>query len=395
MPDENNAVHGWDELAYVTEETTFGTLEDAVGTDAFEFTEIEFGPTEAAERRNTKDKNNSRGHKAQVTGKLEPMEFTVRGTVRPSGAAGTAPDIGAFLKNGLGTETVNASTSVVYTYADRPTGGLSIMRGEEYGGWAEYLSGCIVQSISFSGGDEELEFEISGMGLTKVSVAAFDIGGTPMNDTDVTTTLTIGADIFRLIGTGQVLVDRADTTEQMQVTAVDYAAGQVTVSRGYNSTTKVTHAANATFVPYFPTQTLAGSPIGEHEGTFTAHTRSVYPTETSFTINTGRTFRPFEKGSQRRRGAAYGEKVTVESSMTVVSDNENMEFTGLAKNFDTGSLDFTYGDTAGSQLQVEAGLTEIIRAPVDIPESELALVEYGFRVYGWNNTDRPIRLTFK
>ena len=76
--------------------------------------------------------------------------------IAPSGSAGTAPDVGVLIKAVMGTETVNASTSVVYTLSDSQTGLTSVSIVHHFndvfmeackGGWVDSMQ------ISGKGGD--------------------------------------------------------------------------------------------------------------------------------------------------------------------------------------------------------------------------------------------------
>ncbi len=392
-----NLVHGWDQLAYVMTESTFGALEDVTGGGAFEFISVELGENESPDNRPRKDKRNARGHKARVQGKIDPTPFTVRSTFAPSGDAGDVEaDIAPFLKAAFGTETQNAGTSYVYTFADRPDAGISMVVGDAALNYCEYLYGGLVQQVRLVSGGEEPEFEFSGMALGKSTAAEVTTNVGALLDAIVTTIQLVAGEQYKLVGVGQLLQDPAELGEQMKVTAVDYTTGIITVIREHIGTA-TTHADGFTLQPYLPVQSLAATVavIGEHEGAYILGGLSVFPTELEIEINTGLEHRQFEKGSQHRRAAVVTKGVTATGSVTLYGDLDNMIFLARAQQAAVTALDFTIGDTTAFQLQIEADTVELGKFPVDVPEIEEALVTIPFTCYGWDNGTSPIQFTLK
>lgn len=99
-------------LSFIKEESTYGVVPTFAGADAF--AAIETSITSERQTVQPPDRNGSFSNLVG-TQDVETAAVTIRATLRPSGTAGTAPDLGPLFKAALGGETVTASTRVRYT----------------------------------------------------------------------------------------------------------------------------------------------------------------------------------------------------------------------------------------------------------------------------------------
>jgi len=388
--------HGWDELAYVMPETVFGTLEDVAGTGGFEFLSIDMGPVETAEHRDLRYKNGKRLADGVLTGKISPIDFTVRGLLMPSGAAGVAPDMGPLFENGFGTETVVGGTSVTYTFSDKPAAGISIVRGDGDLNWAEYGYGGVVQRILIEAGEEEAEVEFTGQFLGKSSVAACTTNVGVQLSAIATTIQLADGEQYKFIGVGQIVQDPAETGEQMLVTAVDYSTGIITVIRGHIGAA-TTHENGFTLQPYLPAQSLAAgtAPIGEHDGSYTLHGISVNPLKYSFEVQTGRRYRSFEKGSQRRRNVIAGRPDNPPTgTITLYADQVMLPLLGRANQAASSTLAFVEGTTAGLIMTINGGTTYLDVANIPLPDDDVGMFDVPVKFLDWDNATKPLNIVF-
>ncbi len=164
------------EKLYAVAESTYGTAVQPAATNAVRFKS--FSASQAIERVIRDDKRVTRSALEQIT-RRKSVEWSLESYLLPSGAAGTAPDgHDDLLESAFGTETVNASTSVVYTLArefEKPlslhhTLGASISSPDDRIA-AETIRGAVVDQVTFnlSGSDEAM---VSYQGFAKDIIRA-------------------------------------------------------------------------------------------------------------------------------------------------------------------------------------------------------------------------------
>lgn len=150
---------------YVQEEATWGTIPNnagvatLAGTDAFLFTDLNIQDNQAVEQNPDKTGSYSRvvGLPTRRTG-----SWSVRGTLRGGGAAGTAPDYDVFWKALLGKKTINAGVSVVYDCEDLDYS-LSLWDFNTPAAMDQRVApGCIVNSCRLNFGATFADLEFSG-----------------------------------------------------------------------------------------------------------------------------------------------------------------------------------------------------------------------------------------
>jgi len=159
---------GREERLFVVPETTYGAAASApAGGNATRFTSMQVNQSE--ERIVRADKKNSRSSLKTVA-RRKSVDWSITGYLMPSGAAGTAPDgCDDIFEAAFGTETINASTSVVYTLAKEFEKSLTLHKAVgnalASGILAEMVRGAVVNQLTFNlSGSEEAMVTASGFG---------------------------------------------------------------------------------------------------------------------------------------------------------------------------------------------------------------------------------------
>ena len=147
------------QTGYVVKETTFGTVPAFGNNNAFRFINLTMNGDRGIIAR--PDKTGSYSKTAGIPGN-KAASWSMSCSLAGSGAAGTAPDIGAFLEALLGKVTVVASTSVTYE-CDDVNPSLSIMSRDKPSTVDQLIAmGAIVTQARFNIGPEIPVVEFSG-----------------------------------------------------------------------------------------------------------------------------------------------------------------------------------------------------------------------------------------
>ena len=272
-------------LAFVKRESAFGTYVPPVANDStpgeglfrFLMTKVK----QDQQRAKRTDVRPTRSMVEFITHKFN-AEWEVESYLLPSGAAGTAPDMGAFFRNWFGVQTINASTSVVYTLSDSQTALGSLSMNRVYSSIAgEQLAGMFSEEfgISLKGG-EDPKVKFSGFARTVASVNRTTLnaqaaGGASSISVDFPDALENGAVVQ--VGTsngggaGHVLSAKALTSGVGGVGSI----ATFTVS----PTIIGTQASGSDVIPFAPADSVAGAvvpgivgscQIGDYGGTLTS-----------------------------------------------------------------------------------------------------------------------------
>ena len=102
----DNFSYGSDLVGFFKAESTYGTAIKPAAADAFRATSITMGAPVGREFPG--DRRNTRSRIERTITRTPVQPWSAAGILRPSGTAGTAPDIGDILKHTMGTETVAA-----------------------------------------------------------------------------------------------------------------------------------------------------------------------------------------------------------------------------------------------------------------------------------------------
>ena len=137
---------------YAKRETTLGVPAQPAAIDAVKVLGgTQFGSA-AITRSDRNDNRTTRDVLERITGNIDPIDFTVEAYLIPSGAAGTAPDIGEVIKHAMGVETVSGGVAVTYALTDTQGVQDSLTLVDQVSQvFSEHLLGSVGQEMKISG----------------------------------------------------------------------------------------------------------------------------------------------------------------------------------------------------------------------------------------------------
>jgi hypothetical protein len=329
---------------FVAQETVFGTLVEPVAGDLI----LAIGePTHGQERQIHEDeqKRNTRSRLAPIAGRYAPGKWGFPCYVKPSGAVGTAPPEDKLLEGLLGVKTITASTKVEYT-----PGGASVDL-KSFSVWLKdghsvfMLHGATVNEGRFRvPGNDLCRAEFSGECAkelwtgTDALTAAVDA---------ITTTFPVN-DGKRFSVNSVIQIEN----EICKVTAI--ATNNLTVSRGYKSTTAAAHASGVAVTPWLPTGTEAGAPVHGRLGSAQINAVNTNILDGEVTIRNGIVYNTEEKNGQDYadsfRVPAFRE---VTASLNLYFRKEHLARFKNAQDFDSHAIKLPGGTTAGSIFEID------------------------------------------
>jgi len=371
--------YGSDLVGFVKAESTYGVPIKPAATDAFRASSITMGAPVGREFPNDVRDTRSRIQRTATRTPVQP--WSAQGILRPSGSTGVAPDMGLFLKQGLGTETVSGGTSVTYSLLKDPTA-LSLAIYRETTDLGEGVSGAIVQNIAFNwSGDGFVTWTCDGVGKDYIQTGNSAVNGTSGAATAV---VVDDADFFTPYS-----VISIDSDDDIQVTAVNYSTNTLTVA-------STTVADDDVVKPYFPTPTLAGDPLFGTDGTLSLDAGSTTITHLggSLSISTGQDLLNTEYGSSSASDVvvpSYRE-VTGSLDFLVRKDEANL-FTEFRRGVQK-DMHITIGTTAGKKMLIDCPVSEIDPSQRDSPESDMLRYTANFVALGSGTGENEVSLLF-
>ena len=343
--------YGEGEIGYFVPETTYATAVKPVATDAFPATRITIAPT--YDRMTVPDRRGTRSVVQKVAGR-KGATFTVEGSLRPSGTAGTAPDMADLLKHTFGTQTIVGATSVAYTLLKDPSG----LFGTLYRKLPDILEGCygsIVQSANFTfASDAFLVASFSGIASDTLRAGTGQANGA---GSGATALIVDELDHYSKYGIVDVGGDD-NSGAGYQITAVTHSTETATLE------STATWSDNEAVVPFVPTGTITGDPLYGTVGSMSwdGGSTTVDIVSGSASINTGiGLFTPF--GSETPTKVTLEGERTVTFEITMLMDHLQYQEVGEAYRKVQQSVVLTLGDTAGKRCKLRCPQTEI-----DAPE---------------------------
>ena len=344
--------YGEKRLGYFVAESTFGTGVKPAAGDGFVVTDMQITPN--YEFHDVPDRRGTRSRMEQVPGR-KGATFTMSGTLRPSGVAGTAPDIGLILKHAMGTVTTPGSNSVLYSLLEDPSG-LSGTLYHQLDDIQEGVVGAIIQTLNFSwNGRDFVTWDASGIGVDVLEA------GTTLADGagNSTATLTVDdADFFAPYGV--IKIGSSDNSGAgHQITAVNYSNNQLTLE------SNASWSDNDDVIPFLPAMTNTGSPIYGTKGKLSldGNSSEVKHTGGSLSINTGLDLHNDEFGSETAQAVVLaGERVIDHSIDMLVRDTTSYEMSLFRRDV-AQDIVVTLGDGAGAQMLIDMPTSRIRPAP--------------------------------
>ena len=343
--------YGEKRLGYFVAESTFGTGVKPAAGDGFVVTDMQITPN--YEFHDVPDRRGTRSRMEQVPGR-KGATFTMSGTLRPSGVAGTAPDIGLILKHAMGTVSTPNST-VLYELVEDPSD-LSGTLYHQLDDIQEGVVGAIIQTLNFSwNGRDFVTWDASGIG-----VDVLEAGTTLANGAGSSTaTLTVDdADFFAPYGV--IKIGSSDNSGAgHQITAVNYSNNQLTLE------SNASWSDNDPVIPFLPTMSNTGSPIYGTKGKLSldGDSSEVKHTGGSLSINSGLDLHNDEFGSETAQAVVLaGERVIDHTIDMLVRDTTSYEMS-LFRRDAAQDIVVTLGDGAGAQMVIDMPTSRIRPAP--------------------------------
>jgi len=348
--------YGEEQICYFVAETTLGTGVKPAGTDAFKITDCVITPN--YDFHDVPDRHGTRSRMEQVQGR-KGASWRCSGVLRPSGALGTAPDMGLLLKHGYGTETVVGGTSVTYSVLKDPTA----LFGTFYRKLDDILEGvvgAVVQTVSFRwGGNDFCTWEISGIG-----VDILEAGKDAANGSGSTSASLIVDDADFYEPYGIIQIDSDDNSGSgFQITAVNKTTETLTITPTH------TWSDNDVVEPFVPAGTFAGSPIYGTTGklSFDGDSTEVKHIGGSHTLNTGIGLHNEEFGSETAQAVILPSERTMDFTLDMLVRDTEAYRMGLFRRDVAQDVYVTLGDDASGGAAA--------RMKIDMPTARIRPAE--------------------
>ena len=266
----NEFFSGAQTVAYVEQETTYGTPRHVAGADAFRCITISFTPAE--ERNSRPDYNGTSDYLERYRGR-KSATFEITKLLLPSGSVTTEPDDNWLWTNALGRLSMG-TTSFSYVQSTGHTESLTIRRGLKTGGAAgvaefqEHVMGAIVNGTEVAWGNQGN----NGLATVRFSGLAKEwgfTGNTSLAASMMATTskVTLTVKNAKMLSPGSLLKIQKDTGGNSGI-RVTWA--HLTNNQSGLATTRVvgaTHTPLDPAVPYNPTTTTGGTILHAKLGT--------------------------------------------------------------------------------------------------------------------------------
>lgn len=252
-----------EEQIWCVTESAAGTQTDPAATDVV----LPISLTDLSQQVETlmdEQVRNSRSRFSNITGRTMPGTFQISCYCKSSDALGTPPEADTLLKSAFGVQTINASTSVVYSLSSSaalPT--MTILR--KLGHHVMVARGAVVDKVDFAiSGKEVGKATFSGV-FMEMARASEDTVGTGGIDNSATTLPVTNGDRF-YIPSGMFIYAQIDN-EVVKVTA--RSGNNLTIVRAQKTTSAASHTAGAAITFWDPGSTELGTPIHGKAGAVT------------------------------------------------------------------------------------------------------------------------------
>lgn len=348
--------------AFVKAQSAWNTVAQPVAGDAFRFTSLSF--KENPERDPRTDQIDTRSEGATIQGRTT-VEWSAEGFFMPSGALGVAPDIGPFLKQIFGIETVNGGASVVYTFHKDPETvvfGLSIWHfGNHFG---VGIKNAIVKELEIKGsGGDQSTFTMSGEATTLIRAGSGTLNGA-LSGGEATITVQTGEGAMYSV---DAKIDVGSSTAHVitSVSGDDIGVSPVIVGA---------QSDNTAVIPTEPTPTYVGSPVSKVRGTFDLGAVTYKLLEGSVKISDPSTIRNDEFGTATASGFdSVGARAVTFTGQSRLLTEFFKEYGGFANNTQK-ALNFFIGDTATERGKFAMPAFEGMPGAIDSPDDAPAVL---------------------
>lgn len=398
---QTSPVSGWDALLHAQAETTFGTTPAPASTSAWAALAIscvnpDLGGPEQGDTRPQKDRPTGRmSTRGFVEGRVQPMPFNVESTLRARSAIDVAAQEAVLYRAGGLKQTLNGSTSAVYTLVSDPivsadfvSASLSRFLGSHLVGsvespdimgcdLSETLRGCVVRTLRWEGGDKEVTLRAEGAGIGKYSRGPLE--SITLANGSVTSLTHTAEESYRL-DQGYFLCE----DEIISIAArsdVGYGSTASTIARGALGTSGAAHTAKALW-PAKPKPTWAGAPLSESTCTVSIGGVTFRVMSWWVELATGMDLLPGQSGSAYIQGAK-ATRYDVRISVRLVLTLDGISLLGkLTKRATAGALAFSLaqGTGAGGVITFAGSFAELAPFQVPSPPTDITIIDLSLRV---------------
>ena len=300
----------------------------------------------------------------RVAGKHDAT-FSIEASLRPSGSAGTAPDVGPLLVAAGMTETVDAGVSVTYAPANDQSTSLHVL--EDLESVSRLLVGGFVESVTLElTGTDPAKVTGSGRGTTPVRTGYTTLSGTEAADQ---TELSVAElNVFEVGGWVRAgSDDNSGAGYKITAKSAETGAGTITVTPAL----AVGADSGDAVGPFCPTPSAVGTLLPVTAGSITIDGNAVDLVDATLTItNTIWDDRDRVATDRIRNRRITAREQSLELGLYLARGS------ALVRRLTSGVLDvaITLGDTAGYRLKVNVDRFRVTDAGPVVEVSENAVM---------------------
>ncbi len=343
---------------FVAEESTERTLETLVGADFLSMIGDPTIPQPIRTLAANLERDGFLGENPGTLMKAESSEFSFSTYVKPNGALGVVP-VGAVLWKGVtGIETINGSTSVVYTFSDLDTGLPAQTYQLRIGSMSIWFSGKVNQltiPLVAGGADDGIVPAQWSILVQKIYgwAGTSDAATTDGATSTVTFAVTADANFYSVGGLIQIGTDD-NSAAGWEITAIDTSAGTVTVSG-----TPTAQSA----LPVIPFEPTAAEPAGFEQAAFKAIAQEdegggyedLLLTNVTLTLNNNLTYRNDEKDNDAYNGKVIrADKRSVTINSVAHFYKEYVRYMNVMNDYLSRDIKIPIGDVSGKICNIVA-----------------------------------------
>jgi len=338
---------------FVVKETTIGTL--AYPADANMV--VAAGYCSMNQQPSFSDSNeikNSRDILERFQDQFPPGTWALPMYLRPSGAAGTAPDGDVLFECLMGTKTVTGGVSVAYTQ-DMEKASFSLWCKKDH--TVFWARGCTVNQL-------DLELGITGGAKSDFSGEFMEMGwaGTDLINGALSTsdTAVVVDDAKKFTVGSKIELVESDVVKNnsgsgYEITAINVSTNTLTISPGAEEAIN----DNSTIRGYLPDGTETGAPLESRKGYLQLDSVTTPIQTYQLTVND-----PAQMLQDEIRATDYPEEYAegtrnIEGSIGVYFRQDDVPYFYDGQNSNEKDIDMIIGDTAGSIVTVSAPQSEL------------------------------------
>lgn len=339
---------------------------------------IEFTSQVVPVREPRTDEKGTRSEGATVELRKEGT-WTIKAKVIPSGALGTVPDDTELNKGAYGTETINASTSVVYSLVkdlEAVFNGVTITFFGNH--FALMLVNAIVDMKKFDiSGESDSTIEFSGKCTDIVHIGSSTVPAGASSGAGSVTVATGDGPKFRQDAQAQIGSENSKT--------ISGVVGDVV---SFSPVLSGALASDAVIQPEEPVGTTSSvSPIPGIKGSFTYAGSAFKIQSGTITVNNNPTIRNDDYGSNTASGFDTGNPRQVTFEFQARNLKSNFQIYGESVLKSNKPIVVTLGDTPGQRIVLNMPLAEVDPSSFDPPGTDTGKINWSGRAVKTNGDD--------